>query len=712
MGDDDNQLDLLAALGGAPVKKEAAPEPAAEPAPAPEPAPEPEPEPEPEPQVVPEVVPSPGPVSAVAAPVSPGALSSRSHPMRVGWMPLPEGTDGALGLAFVPGRRDVSRYTGARWERDLALDLAHLQTAHGVTHLVIAHGANELAAIGVPDLVARAEQAGLTVWDIALEDEGEPARADADALCAKIVRALAGGAKVVVVSRGGQGRTGLLVGAVLVTLGLPVATALDHLRELRGPHCPHPEGVAYLGGEPKAEAVAEADPDLEADPDPDPEPEADPDPEADLDPDPDPDPDLDPDDEDEDEDDWDDEDEDEDEDDDWDDEDEDEDDLDDSFDPDELDAPAVGAPLDDDPDDDDAFGVPPLRRQGEGGGHLLDASVGEVSGTFDLAAPPDAVPPVDQLVRDPRRSRNVGAVLAAAIGDAIGHPTEFVGSFEGIREKWPPNGVTGFELWWDRGGQRFAPYTDDTQMAEVVLRALLWARRHDADLDRAMRKMAEGFVAWASHPQGGHRAPGNACLAGCRALANGADWRTAGGATAGGCGSVMRAYPFGLVFADDLARAERWSVAHSKLTHRDPIALAASAAMAVGVARTVRGESPLQVCSEMIAAACRYSPRTGAMMARALDEAQDGTPPEVTLKRLEGWAAHEAIAAAVYLFARHPDDPRAAILEGANTPGDSDSLATLAGALCGARVGLGGLPPEWVEHVERSAALVALGYRI
>src|SRR5690606_22183692 len=97
------------------------------------------------------------------------------------------------------------------------------------------------------------------------------------------------------------------------------------------------------------------------------------------------------------------------------------------------------------------------------------------------------------------------------------------------------------------------------------------------------------------------------------------------------------------------------------------------------------------VVSEMVAAACRYSPRTAAMMARAIDEAEGGVGPETTLARLEGWAAHEAIAAAVYLFVRHPDDPRAAILEGANTPGDSDSLATLAGALCGARAGLGAI---------------------
>ncbi|MBY0524127.1 MAG: ADP-ribosylglycohydrolase family protein [Gemmataceae bacterium] len=308
-----------------------------------------------------------------------------------------------------------------------------------------------------------------------------------------------------------------------------------------------------------------------------------------------------------------------------------------------------------------------------------------------------------------RRSRLLGAVLGAAIGDAMGHPTEFVGSFDAIRSRFGPEGVTGFRLYWDRDDQHFAPYTDDTQMAEIVLRSLL---EEHTDLAAAMKRMAEGFVHWASHPQGGHRAPGNACMAGCRALERGAHWSEAGGATAGGCGSVMRAYPFGLVFADDLAKAEEWSVAHSKLTHRDPIALAASAAMAVGMALVLAERDPAWVGSEMVAAACRYSARTAVMMAQAIEEARNGTKPEVTLQRLQGWAAHEAIAAGLYVFTRHPDDPRTAILEGANTPGDSDSIATLAGALVGARCGIDALPAEWVREVERSTELTELANRI
>lgn len=319
---------------------------------------------------------------------------------------------------------------------------------------------------------------------------------------------------------------------------------------------------------------------------------------------------------------------------------------------------------------------------------------------------------LDELIRDPRRNRIAGAVLGAAIGDALGNPTEFIGSFDAIRAKYGPTGVTGFTLYRDGANGRFAPFTDDTQMAEVVLRSLLWSREQGADLDATMTHMGKGFVEWAKYPKGGHRAPGNACLSGCRALEKGIHWAEAGGARAGGCGSVMRAYPFGLLFSDDLRRAEDWSVAHSKLTHGDPIALAASAAMAIGMARTFRGESLGLVLSEMIAAACRYSAKTGEMMARAWDEAQSDADTEMTLERLQGWAAHEAIAAAVYLFARHPDDPRAAMLEAANTPGDSDSLATLAGALTGCRAGLGAIPEEWVRDVERSPEFIGLAQRI
>ena len=318
-------------------------------------------------------------------------------------------------------------------------------------------------------------------------------------------------------------------------------------------------------------------------------------------------------------------------------------------------------------------------------------------------------PTTNALSRDfEQRHHTTGAILAAAIGDALGSPTEFM-SLPAIHARYGPQGVTGFERWRTTpAGHRHAPYTDDTQLAEVVLRSLLATRPH-SDIDALMAHLAPAISHWSTHPQGGHRAPGNACLSGARSLAQGIPWREAGGPTAGGCGSVMRAWPFGLVFHHDEDRALTWAAEHSRSTHGDPLALASCAAIAAGTARALNHHTPDHVVAGMIEAANRYDIGTALMLDRAANEARSGVAPTTTLNRLRGWAGHEAVSAAAYVFLRHPDDPRAALLEGANTPGDSDSIASLAGALVGARCGFTALPSDWVRDVERSAELQELG---
>jgi ADP-ribosylglycohydrolase len=323
------------------------------------------------------------------------------------------------------------------------------------------------------------------------------------------------------------------------------------------------------------------------------------------------------------------------------------------------------------------------------------------------------VPPNGQphRVGVPLADRILGAVLGAAIGDAMGHPTEFVRSVSAIRQKFGPNGVEGFVLFWERDGQRFAPYTDDTQLAEIVLATALDAASEGEDLDAAMSRLSRGFVAWAKAPQGGHRSPGNSCLSGAGRLASGVRWDQGGAPDAGGCGSVMRAYPIGLVFRTDAAQREAWAVAQSRLTHNSPMALAACAAMAHGVASVLTGDAPAQTVTVMREAAARHDRKTANLIADAVARARAGEPPEEVLEELQGWAANDAIAAAVYVYMRHPDDFRAAVLEAANSPGDSDSIATLTGALLGARHGFSAIPAEWIRDVERSTALAALAQR-
>jgi ADP-ribosyl-[dinitrogen reductase] hydrolase len=305
-----------------------------------------------------------------------------------------------------------------------------------------------------------------------------------------------------------------------------------------------------------------------------------------------------------------------------------------------------------------------------------------------------------------------GAIVGAAIGDAMGHPTEFLNSFE-IQEKFGENGVEKYELYrQDNEGITYAPYTDDTQLAEIVLRTLIDTVSLNWDLNATMLLMSERFIEWRKNPQGGHRGPGRACIEGCYALEEGTEWSKAGHIDAGGCGSVMRSYPYGLAYYDNIEKAEFWAAEGSKPTHRHSIALAASAAMAVGTALAIKHTSIDDIIDKMAKAAEKYDFGTAAMICEAYADAVYGVEPSITLERLQGWAAHEAISAAVYIFVRHYNNPSAAILEGANAPGDSDSIASIVGALVGAWNGLNSFPKIWVTKLERNKELIKYGFEL
>src|SRR5580658_6826492 len=91
----------------------------------------------------------------------------------------------------------------------------------------------------------------------------------------------------------------------------------------------------------------------------------------------------------------------------------------------------------------------------------------------------------------PLLERYRGCILGLAIGDALGHPTEFVPSLPAIRSRWGPRGVTTFECTEDHPAGTF---TDDTQMAVAAARALIRAGR--SDLDTLMALLGVEFVAW------------------------------------------------------------------------------------------------------------------------------------------------------------------------------------------------------------------------
>ena len=316
--------------------------------------------------------------------------------------------------------------------------------------------------------------------------------------------------------------------------------------------------------------------------------------------------------------------------------------------------------------------------------------------------------------------RTRGSIIGLAIGDALGHPTEFVSSVRAIKAKWGELGVTDMM---PSGRHPAGTFTDDTQMTICVARALV--RAGHAPLDELMKILGQEFVAW-SRSNDNNRAPGGTCMTGCRALSSGILWREAGVEKSKGCGAAMRAAPIGLYFWDDVDAMVRISAAQSSLTHRHPTGIASSVAAAAPVAFVLREKTLdgmlafTRACVEKLdtkllievgcsqALAEEIGNREMLAALDATEAALDKETDDVCSLLGGAWIGEEAVATALWCVLKTKGDFREAVLRGANSSGDSDSIACIAGSVAGALMGIAGIPSDWVARVEKTADLDGL----
>ncbi|MEE9235252.1 MAG: ADP-ribosylglycohydrolase family protein [Candidatus Acidoferrales bacterium] len=301
----------------------------------------------------------------------------------------------------------------------------------------------------------------------------------------------------------------------------------------------------------------------------------------------------------------------------------------------------------------------------------------------------------------PRREQYTGCLLGLAIGDALGFPVEGM-SLERIRRTFGPAGVQDFV----NVGQRGLPHgcvSDDTQMTMAVARALLEAGRKS--IDELMAAMCRQFVAWYQSPE--IRGPGMTTLAACANLARGVPWNVSGIRESKGCGAAMRVAPIGLYYYRDPEQLRHVTEASALATHAHPTGVAAAVVNAVAVARALEKASPKRILEELISIAARLSGELEAAL-KKVKECEGMEPSEAFARFGETGSAEEVFASALFCFLRAPEDYRATVLAGANSNGDSDSIAAQAGALSGAYNGAAALPEAWRRGVENAAELERL----
>jgi hypothetical protein len=77
-----------------------------------------------------------------------------------------------------------------------------------------------------------------------------------------------------------------------------------------------------------------------------------------------------------------------------------------------------------------------------------------------------------------------------------------------------------------------------------------------------------------------------------------------------------------------------------------------------------------------------------------------------------GWVGEEAVALGLYCYLRNPKDYAKTVIRAANTNGDSDSIACIAGSISGAYLGIDAIPSDGVRRIEKPDYLAGLAIRL
>lgn len=323
--------------------------------------------------------------------------------------------------------------------------------------------------------------------------------------------------------------------------------------------------------------------------------------------------------------------------------------------------------------------------------------------------------------------------MGGAIGDALGYPVEFVGTYKAIQSRYGEQGITRYELkpYWLNESEWTgkAIVSDDTQMTLFTACGLLNApKRGITFVDSIQRAYLEwlttqednfvlgsGPKCWITTiPELNHRrAPGNTCISSLKQLAR----KQQPSNRSKGCGGVMRIAPIPLYAAAanrmTIEECDQLAGDAAAITHHHPLGIIPAALMAHVIYRLLQDEAPSRTSFEsyvqegMDAMRQLYSqhPRDLDTMARLVDLAltlsvndQPDINNIVTIG--QGWVAEETLAIALYCTHRYIDDFEKAITASVNHGGDSDSTGAVTGNIIGTITGYEAIPQFYKDDIE------------
>lgn len=316
--------------------------------------------------------------------------------------------------------------------------------------------------------------------------------------------------------------------------------------------------------------------------------------------------------------------------------------------------------------------------------------------------PTSRVMPERRLVTGNMERHNTfrGSLLGAALGDALGARRE--GYPMSARVETPAAHAERDAL----------VYTDDTHMTIGVAESLIECRGVDG------ARMADRFARdYEREPWRGY-GPGPPRI--FRLIGQGVPWDQVGTQLykdgSFGNGAAMRVGPIGLFYArriHELPEAVRLA---SMITHSHQLGIEGARIQAAAVAY-----APSQTTSASLdvgdllsfvrdfASSDIYLSKLATVgnLLRETDERH-----RIVHELGHGIEAFNSVPTALFCFLRSPGDFRAAVLYAVSLGGDTDTIASMAGAISGAYLGADALPDEWLAALENRDYIEDLASRL
>ncbi len=287
-----------------------------------------------------------------------------------------------------------------------------------------------------------------------------------------------------------------------------------------------------------------------------------------------------------------------------------------------------------------------------------------------------------------------GCIIGTAVGDSLGLPYEGLSPQRASR-LFPRLDRHHFLL--GRG-----MISDDTEHTLMVAQALIEAggdpERFSQELARRLRRWLFGLPAGI----------GFATLRSCLKLCVGYSPRASGVFSAGN-GAAMRSAILGVMYGADIERLKEFVRRSTTITHTDPKAYYGAVAVALAAhlsatSAAIDGASYLERlqtvladehAEEFLELMRRVAQSVGANESTA-DFYQRLVPNST--QGISGYIYH-TVPAVLHVWLRHPDDFRQALSNILACGGDTDTTGAILGGIIGARVGVEGIPREWIDGI-------------